>query len=228
MTESIEPTERTRLHRERHKANFERDVVNQILDEAPIAHVAFVDPDGQPYAFPTLHVRIGDKVLLHGSSAGRIVRRVSSGAPVCITATILDGLVMARAAFGQSMNYRSVVVLATGTLVTDPARKMEVLRAVTEKVMPGRWDDIRPPADNELKATAVVEFPITEASAKIRTGPPDDKEDDLRSQTWGGVIPLWMQAGPAEPDATSSGVHDVPGYIQRYVLKGSERRSERR
>lgn len=224
VTEPIEPTERTRLRRQRHKANFERDVVNQILDEAPIAHVAFVDGDGQPYTVPTLHVRIGEKLLLHGSSAGRMVKRVGSGAPVCITATILDGLVLARAAFGQSMNYRSVVVLATGTPVADPDRKVEVLRAVTEKVMPGRWEDIRHPTENELKATGVVEFPIDEASAKIRTGPPDDTAEDLRSGTWGGVIPLWTQAGPAEPDETSADVHEVPGYIERYVLKGSERR----
>ncbi len=224
VTDPIQPTERTRLHREPHKASFERDVVNRILDEAPMAHVAFVDSDGQPYTVPTLHVRIADKLLLHGSSAGRMVSRVGSGDPICITATILDGLVLARAAFGQSMNYRSVVVLASGTPVTDPERKVEVLRAVTEKVMPGRWADIRHPTDNELKATGVVEFPIEEASAKIRTGPPDDTAEDLRSGTWGGVVPLWTQAGPAEPDETSAGVHEVPTYIERYVLKGSERR----
>lgn len=216
MSDPIEPTRRTKLRREPHKANYDRATVHSILDEAPIAYVAFVDDD-QPYCFPTLHVRIGDEVFLHGSAAGRMVRCVSSGAPVCITATILDALVMARAAFGQSMNFRSVVVLATGTPVTDRERKLEVLRAVTEKVMPGRWDDIRHPKDNELKATAVVSFPITEASAKIRTGGPNDLEEDAASGRWGGVIPVTMQLGIPEPDEASTGIHDVPPYVTRYI-----------
>lgn len=216
MTDRIEPTDRTRLHRQVHKANFDRSAVNAILDEAPLAYVAFNDRE-QPYALPTLHVRIGDKLYLHGSSAGRMVRQVGGGAPVCITATILDGLVLARAAFGQSMNYRSVVVLARGTPVDDRERKLQVLRAVTEKVVPGRWDDVRHPTDNELKATAVVEFPIEEASAKIRTGPPNDTEEDLASDTWGGVIPVRMLLGEPQPDETSTGIHEVPDYIGRYL-----------
>lgn len=213
MSDQIEPTDRTRLHRERHKAVFDRDAINGILDEAPFAHVGFVAEDGQPYVMPTLHVRLGDRLMLHGSSAGRMVKRVSSGAPVCITATILDGLVLARAAFGQSMNYRSVVILATGTPVTDAELKLEVLRAVTDKVLPGRWDDIRHPTTTELKATAVVEFPIAEASAKVRTGPPDDAREDLASGTWGGVVPVHMEVGRPEPDAASAG-HDLPPYLE--------------
>lgn len=219
MTDQIEPTPRTRLHRQAHKANFDRDVVNAILDEAPIAYVAFVEADGQPYTLPTLHVRIGDKLFLHGSSAGRMVKHVGSGALICITATILDGLVLARAAFGQSMNYRSVVVLATGTPVVDRDAKIAVLRAVTEKVMPGRWEDIRHPSENELKATAVVEFPLDEASAKIRTGPPNDIEEDLASGRWGGVIPVWTHTGMPEPDETSAGIHQLPPYMERFVLR---------
>lgn len=217
MSDTIEPTERTRLHRQAHKASFDRDVINQVLDEAPLAHVAFVDTDGQPYVVPTLHVRLGETFFLHGSAAGRMVKRVGSGAPICINATILDGLVLARAAFGQSMNYRSVMVLATGTPVTAVDQKLEVLRAVTEKVMPGRWDDIRHPSENELKATAVVAFPIDEASAKIRTGPPNDIEEDLGSGRWGGVIPVRLELGAAEGDETSAGVHDVPPYVERYL-----------
>ena len=217
VTDQIHPTERTRLHRQAHKASFDRDVVNSILDEALFAHVGFAEPDGQPYVFPVLHVRLGDKLVLHGSSAGRMVRHLSSGTPVCVTATLLDGLVLARAAFGQSMNYRSVVVLARGTPVVDAARKLEVLRAVTEKIVPGRWDDIRHPTDNELKATGVVEFPIQEASAKIRTGPPLDLEEDARSGRWGGLIPVWTQVGRPEPDETSAGAHDVPAYLERHA-----------
>lgn len=223
MAEPIHPTERTRLHRQAHKASFDRTVVNSILDEALFAHVGFVGSDGQPYVLPTLHVRLGDKLLLHGSSAGRMVREVSSGAPVCLSATVLDGLVLARAAFGQSMNYRSVVVLASGIPITDTDRKLEVLRAVTDKILPGRWEDIRHPTPNELKATAVVEFPIEEASAKVRTGPADDIEEDLRSGRWGGVIPIWTQAGRPEPDDTSAGVHDVPPYVEGYVRAQAER-----
>lgn len=222
MSAQIEPTPRTRLHRQAHKANFDRDVVNAILDEAPLAYVAFVESDGQPYALPTLHVRIGDKLFLHGSSAGRMVKHVGSGAPICITATILDGLVLARAAFGQSMNYRSVVVLGTGTPVRDRDAKIDVLRAVTDKVMPRRWDDIRHPTDNELKATAVVGFPLDEASAKIRTGPPDDVEADLASGRWGGVIPVWTHTGMPEPDETSAGMHQLPPYIERFLRLRAE------
>ena len=216
MTDHIEPTPRTRLHRQAHKANFDRTMVHAILDEAPLAYVGFVDGD-QPYALPTLHARIDDKLFLHGSSAGRMVKQVASGAPICITATILDGLVLARAAFGQSMNYRSVVVLARGTPVVERERKLDVLRAVTEKVMPGRWDDIRHPTDNELKATAVVEFPIDEASAKIRTGPPNDIEEDLASGRWGGVIPVRTNLGDAVPDETSAGRHALPAYVERHL-----------
>lgn len=221
MNEKIGPTPRTELHRQPHKANYDRAVVHSILDEAPTACVSFVD-DGQPYALPTLHVRIGDELFLHGSAAGRMVGRVSSGDPVCITATILDGLVMARAAFGQSMNYRSVVVLATGTPVTDRNRKLQVLRAVTEKVMPGRWADIRHPSDNELKATAVASFPIGEASAKIRTGGPNDIDEDLHSDRWGGVIPVAMQLGVPQPDEASAGRHQVPPYMSRYLERDKD------
>lgn len=227
MADQIQPTERTRLHRQAHKAEFDRATINSILDEAFFAHVGFVAADGQPYVFPTLHVRLGDELLLHGSSAGRMVRHVSSGGAICITATLLDGLVVARAAFGQSMNYRSVVVLATGTPVTDADTKLEVLRAVTEKVLPGRWDDIRHPSANELKATGVVAFPIQEASAKIRTGGPNDGDEDVRSGRWGGVIPVWTELGRPEPDDASAGLHDIPAYLDRYVQGyGRQRREE--
>lgn len=214
MSDWIEPTDRTRLHRERHKAVFDRGVINQILDEAPFAHVGFVAAGAQPYVLPVLHVRLDDKVFLHGSSAGRMMKHVSSGSPVCIAATILDGLVLARAAFGQSMNYRSVVILARGSAVTDNGRKLKVLRAVTDKVVPGRWDDIRHPAPKELKATAVVEFSINEASAKVRTGPANDSEEDAASGIWGGVVPVTMQRGLPEPDDVSRGLHDPPPYLQ--------------
>jgi nitroimidazol reductase NimA-like FMN-containing flavoprotein (pyridoxamine 5'-phosphate oxidase superfamily) len=218
--DEVHQTERTRLHRERHKGNFDREVINGILDEALVAHVGFVDRDQQPFVLPILHVRIGDNLYLHGSSAGRMVKRLASSSAICVTATLLDGLVLARAAFGQSMNFRSVVVLGKAKLVTEDDDKLEVLRAVTDKVLPGRWDDIRQPTASELKATAVLALPIEEASAKIRVGPPDDKESDVASGTWGGVVPVWLESGAPIADARHDPAPPLPSYLARPTRPG--------
>ena len=173
------PTQRTTLHRRPNRASYDRAVVEAILDEAFFCHVGFV-VDGQPYVIPTIHARVGDRVYIHGSAASRMLRSVREGISVCVTVTILDGLVLARSAFHHSMNYRSVVILGTATEVVDPDEKNEVLKAIVEHVAPKRWNDVRWPNAQELKATSVLRLPLEEVSAKIRTGPPIDDEEDYQ------------------------------------------------
>ena len=167
------PSARTRVKRVHDLAAYDRETIEAILDAAFICHLGF-ERDGQPYVIPTLHARIGDLLYVHGSSASRTVRAVSEGIPACATVTLLDGIVLARSVFEHSINYRSVVVLGTATTVTDPDEKNAVLEAFTEKLLPGRWADARQPTRKELKATGVLSLPLTEASAKLRTGEPDD------------------------------------------------------
>lgn len=203
-------TDRTRVRRAPKRASYDRDVVHAILDEAPICHLGFTDAEGQPYVIPTLHARRGDELLLHGSSASRAFRTGAGGAPVCVTVTIVDGMVLARSAFHHSMNYRSVVVLGTATPVQD---KTAALEAFTEKLVPGRWPAVRPPSRQELKGTMVLSVPIEEASAKVRTGGPVDEDEDLASDVWAGVIPLAVTAG--DPIADSEG--DAPSHVRAFV-----------
>src|SRR5215207_3905927 len=186
---SFLPTQRTTLHRRPNRASYDRAVVAAILDEAFFCHVGFV-VDGQPYVIPTIHARVGDCVYIHGSAASRMLRSVREGIPVCVTVMILDGLVFARSAFHHSMNYRSVVILGTATEVVDPDEKNEVLKAIVEHVAPKRWDDVRWPNAQELKATRVLRLPLEEVSAKIRTGPPIDDEEDYQVPCWAGELPL--------------------------------------
>src|SRR6266853_1509311 len=209
------PTQRTRVVREPQRAVYDRDTVNQILDEAFLCHVGFA-VEGQPYVIPTSYGRDGDMLYIHGSAASRMLRNLDKGVPVCITVTLLDGLVLARSVFNHSMNYRSVVVLGTATLVDDPAEKLAALRALSEHIIPHRWDDSRQPNETELKATSVLRLPIAEFSAKVRIGPPIDDEEDYSFPTWAGVIPLEMAIGKGIDDPRLENGREVPEYVVRY------------
>src|SRR5271157_1384407 len=187
-------SERVRLRRKRERGRYERSVIDAILDEALIAHLGITAEDGQPLVIPTLHARRGDLVYLHGSVAGRTLRALAAGALACLTVSLIDGLVLARSAMHHSANYRSVMLLGEARSVLEPEEKLAAFEAIVEHIVPGRWRDVRPPTDNELKATAVLAIPIEEASAKIRTGPPVDDEEDYALGAWAGVIPLTAAA----------------------------------
>ena len=210
------PTSRTRVVREPQRAIYDREVVNQILDEAFLCHVGFT-VDGQPFVIPTSYGRDGDVLYIHGSAASRMLRNLDKGVAVCITVTLLDGLVLARSVFNHSMNYRSVVILGTATLVDDAAEKLAALRALSEHIIHGRWDDSRQPNEKELKATSVLRLPITEFSAKVRVGPPVDDEEDYSFPTWAGVIPLDVTVGSAIRDERCE--QDLPAYLKNYSRK---------
>jgi hypothetical protein len=207
------PTPRTRVVREPQRAVYDRDAVNQILDEAFLCHVGFA-VEGQPYVIPTSYGRDGDTLYIHGSAASRMLRNLDKGVPVCITVTLLDGLVLARSVFNHSMNYRSVVVLGTAALVDDPAEKLAALRALSEHIIPHRWDDSRQPNEKELKATSVLRLPITEFSAKVRVGPAVDDEEDYSFPTWAGVIPLDVTVGATIRDDRCE--KELPAYLKNY------------
>jgi nitroimidazol reductase NimA-like FMN-containing flavoprotein (pyridoxamine 5'-phosphate oxidase superfamily) len=182
------------------RADYERETIETILDEALVAHVGFSVQE-VPYVIPTLHARVDDKVYFHGSSASRTVRALAAGAQMCLTVTLLDGLVLARSAVHHSVNYRSVVVLGQARAIEEPVEKMAAIEAFTERLIPGRWDEVRPPTAKELKAIQVLSLPLEEASAKLRTGPPVDEEEDYSLDTWAGVVPLRTIAGAPIPDA---------------------------
>jgi nitroimidazol reductase NimA-like FMN-containing flavoprotein (pyridoxamine 5'-phosphate oxidase superfamily) len=210
------PTSRTRVVREPQRAIYDREVVNQILDEAFLCHVGFT-VDGQPFVIPTSYGRDGNVLYIHGSAASRMLRNLDKGVAVCITVTLLDGLVLARSVFNHSMNYRSVVILGTATLVDDAAEKLAALRALSEHIIHGRWDDSRQPNEKELKATSVLRLPITEFSAKVRVGPAVDDEEDYSFPTWAGVIPLDVTVGSAIRDERCE--QDLPAYLKNYSRK---------
>jgi uncharacterized protein len=210
MADSLSVTDRTRLRRLPKRGTFHRDEIYRILDEGFVCHVAFV-ADGQPYAIPTGYARVDDVVYVHGSAASRMIRTLAAGIDVCVTVTLIDGLVLARSAFHHSMNYRSVVILGRARLVEDLAEKRAALRAFTNHIVADRWDGLRPVTDQELIATSVLKVPVEEASAKVRTGPPIDDDDDLTWPVWAGVIPLSLQRGTPVPDAhVPAGLDGVP------------------
>jgi len=213
MSDNLMPTSRTRVVREPHRGIYDRDALNHILDKAFLCNVGFV-ADGQPFVIPTSYGRDGNVLYIHGSAASRMLRNLSTGIPVCVTVTLLDGLVLARSIFNHSMNYRSVVILGTGTLVEDPAEKLKALRVLSEHILPNRWDEVRQPNEKELKATSVIRIPIEEFSAKIRTGPPIDDEPDYAFPTWAGVIPLEMQSGTPIRDERCE--RELPEYLRNY------------
>jgi len=211
----IKQTEKTRIRRLPKRGNYDRDVINSILDEAFICHVGFV-ADGQPYVIPTGFARDGDHLYIHGSAASRMLRTLSEGLDVCVTVTLIDGLVLARSAFHHSINYRSVVILGKATLVNDSSEKDKALESITEHIVPGRWTDVRWPNELELKATTVMKLPIDEASAKIRTGGPVDDEEDYDMDVWAGVLPLSLDTGAAVPDERIKPKVGLPNYISEY------------
>jgi nitroimidazol reductase NimA-like FMN-containing flavoprotein (pyridoxamine 5'-phosphate oxidase superfamily) len=198
--ETYTPTERTQVKRLPKRGVYDQAQVHAILDEGFICHVGFV-ADGQPYVIPTGYARSGDQIYMHGSPASRMLRAMSAGAPLCVTVTLVDGLVLARSAFHHSINYRSVVALGQARLVTDPEEKMAALGHITNHLAPGRWEEARLPNEKELKATTVVALALDEVSAKVRTGPPIDDEEDYALPVWAGVVPLRMEAGEPAPDA---------------------------
>jgi uncharacterized protein len=208
-------TARTQIKRLPKRGHYDRETVNQILDTAFVCHVGF-SVDGQPYVIPTNYGRAGDILYLHGSAASRMLKTLSAGVPVCVTVTHVDGLVLARSAFHHSVNYRSVVILGTARLVDDPAEKMEALRIFTDHVMKGRWDDVRQPSEQELKATTVLALPLEEVSAKVRTGGPNDDEPDYALPVWAGVLPLETVAKEPIPDPQRKSDPPVPQYLKSY------------
>ena len=218
MSQPNIPTPRTRLVREPQRAVYDRAAAYEILDEGFICHVGFM-VDGQPFVIPTGYGRSGNNLYIHGSAASRMLRQVDEGVSVCVTVTLLDGLVLARSIFNHSMNYRSVVILGTAQAVTDPAEKIEALRLLSEHILPGRWAESRQPNDKELKATLVMRLPIEEFSAKVRTGPPLDDEEDLAFPTWAGVIPLEIVAGKPVNDPKLDPTRAVPAYAAHYSRK---------
>jgi len=218
MSENQAPTARTRVVREPHRGVYDRAAAYEILDEGFICHVGFV-ADGQPFVIPTGYGRAGDNLYIHGSAASRMLRNLDQGVAVCVTVTLLDGLVLARSIFNHSMNYRSVVVLGTAVAVEEPAEKLKALRAISEHILPGRWKETRQPNEKELKATLVMRLPITEFSAKVRQGPPIDDEEDYAFPTWAGVIPLEMVAGEPINDPRLDSAREAPAYARQYSRK---------
>jgi nitroimidazol reductase NimA-like FMN-containing flavoprotein (pyridoxamine 5'-phosphate oxidase superfamily) len=218
MSQADVPSARTRVVREPQRGVYDRNVAYQILDEGFICHVGFV-VDGQPFVIPTGYGRAGDNLYIHGSAASRMLRRVDEGVAVCVTVTLLDGLVLARSIFNHSMNYRSVVILGTARAVNDPKEKLEALRLLSEHILPGRWAESRQPNEKELKATQVMRLPIEEFSAKVRQGPAIDDEEDYAFNTWAGVVPLTIVAGEPIDDARLMPGIKAPEYARAYTRK---------
>jgi nitroimidazol reductase NimA-like FMN-containing flavoprotein (pyridoxamine 5'-phosphate oxidase superfamily) len=218
MNEYIEQTQRTKLKRIPKRGNFERETIYRILDEAFVCHVGFIVND-QPFVIPTAFARIGDRLVIHGSAASRMMRELKTEIEVCVTVTLVDGLVLARSAFHHSMNYRSVVVFGKAKIVTDEQEKYEALKAFTEHIVPERWSEIRPPSKNELKGTTVLSLELSEASAKIRAGGPVDDEEDYEMNVWAGVLPLELKTGaPVADERLKTGVA-APSNVLNYTRK---------
>jgi uncharacterized protein len=205
---------RTEVARHPERGVYDREAIDRILDEALICHVGFVH-EGQPFVIPTIHARSGDTLYVHGSPASRMLKQLAEGVDVCVTVTLLDGLVLARSVYNHSMNYRSVVVLGRARLLREPAEKLAALEAVVEHLVPGRWEDARQPTEKELAGTSVLALPLDEASAKVRTGPPSDFEADLELPVWSGVIPVALRTG------TPEGSPDPPPYVAGYSRRGN-------
>jgi len=216
MSDAFPVSDRTRLVREANRAVYDRDAIYKILDEAFVCHVGFTDMSGQPFVVPTMFARVNDSLYFHGSAASRMLRGLVSGIPVCVTVTLTDGLVLARSVFNHSMNYRSVVALGHATLIDEPAEKLGALQAFTERLIPGRWKDARQPNEKELKATSILKLPLTEVSAKVRTGDVEDDADDYALSVWAGLIPLRLVADPPIRDSRCDSGIPTPPYAARY------------
>jgi len=207
------PSARTTVKRHPERGAYDRAAIDAILDEALVCHVGFAI-DGQPFVIPTIHARDGDVLYIHGAPGSRMLRNLRNGVDACVTVTLLDGLVLARSVYNHSMNYRSVVVLGRAREVTERDEKLHAMRCVVEHILPGRWDDARQPSEKEIKATAIMALPLTEASAKIRTGPPTDDEQDLDLPVWAGVIPMTLR--PEEPVRDGGANGPPPAYVADY------------
>jgi nitroimidazol reductase NimA-like FMN-containing flavoprotein (pyridoxamine 5'-phosphate oxidase superfamily) len=216
MAAEYEQTERTRVYRKPGRGSYDRELVHSILDEALVCHVGFVQ-DGQPYVIPTIHAREGDTLFLHGARGNRMLGALDDGTSCCLTATLVDELVLARAALHHSLNYRSVMVLGTAREITDPDEKQRALRAVVEHIAPGRADEVRGPDASDLKSTKVLSLPIEEASAKVRTGPPVDEKADLELPYWAGQLPLTQGTGEPVPAPDLTQDLPVPDHIARWT-----------
>lgn len=215
----VSPSQRTEVRRVAERGVYDHETIAAILDEALICHVGLVH-DGYPVVIPTIHARVGSTLYIHGSPASRVLRAMKKGAEVCVTASIIDGLVLARSVFHHSMNYRSVVIYGIPRLVTDPDEKMLAFEAVTEHVAKGRWADARGPNDHEIKATLILALPLDEASAKVRTGGPIDDEEDYDLPIWAGVLPVAATYGRPIEDELMRVEADVPPYLTDYSRPG--------
>ena len=215
MPEDNAMSERTRILREPQRAVYDHATIYNILDEGFVCHVGFT-ADGQTFVIPTMYARSGDAIYFHGSAASRMLRGVSAGLNVCVTVTLADGLVLARSVFNHSMNYRSVVALGNASIVDDPAEKREALRAFTEKILPGRWNDARQPNEKELKATSILRLPLTEVSAKVRAGGVEDDADDYALPVWAGIVPLRLVADAPVRDGRCDATIATPRYANRF------------
>ena len=213
--DELNRTPRTTLKRLPKRGSHDREVIDRILDEAFICHVGFV-VDGQPVVIPTGYARVDDALIIHGSQASRMLRHLGKGIEVCVTVTLIDGLVLARSAFHHSMNYRSVVIFGTASVVEDRDQKIAALLALSEHIIRDRWKDVREPNEAELLQTTVLSLPITEASAKIRTGPPLDDEEDYALAVWAGVLPLRLTTGEPVPDPKLPEDAELPDYVRNY------------
>jgi len=213
--DKLPQTARTTLRRLPQRGNYDRELINRILDEGFICHVGFV-VDDEPFVIPTGYARVDDKLFIHGSQASRMLRALEKGIEVCVTVTLIDGLVLARSAFHHSMNYRSVVVFGCATVVDEREEKLAALLALSEHMIPGRWADVRAPNERELQLTTVLSLPLTEASAKVRTGPPLDDEEDYDLPVWAGVIPLRLAAGSPVDDSRVQAASTLPEYAVDY------------
>jgi len=223
--ESVAPTPRTTIKRLPARGSYDRERIYRILDEGLVCHLGFA-LEGAPFVIPTGYARVGDHLYVHGSAASRTLRTLAGGVDVCVTVTLLDGLVLARSAFHHSMNYRSVVVFGRAVPIEEPAAKLAALRAIVEQLVPERWDQVRAPNAQELKATLVLALPLQEASAKIRSGPPLDDEADHALPVWAGVIPLRLTASPPIDDARlavgltpAAGVTDYQPHMSRRMAR---------
>ncbi|HUF38320.1 MAG TPA: pyridoxamine 5'-phosphate oxidase family protein [Anaerolineales bacterium] len=208
-------TPRSKLKRLAERGRYDKETVHAVLDAGRIAHVG-IAPDGEPVVIPVLYARLGDEIVFHGALASRLLKFLAGGGPVCVTVTIVDGLVLARSLFEHSMNYRSVVAFGRGRLLED-GEKLAALHAISEHLLPGRWDDARRPTPKELKATTVIAVAIEEATAKIRTGGPKDYEADYALPVWAGVIPLHEASGVPEPDERLADGIMLPPYLERIL-----------
>lgn len=214
------PSPRSRLRRIPDRGAYDHETIYAILDEAPVCHVGFA-VDIQPFVIPTLHGRIGDRLYLHGAKASRLLKHAAAGYPLCVTVTLVDGLVLARSVFHHSMNYRSAVLFGTGRPVEDDAEKLEALKAISDHLLPGRWEDARRPSPKELAATSVIAFLIDEATAKVRTGPPKDDAEDYALPVWAGVLPYRVTAGPPEADPGRHTDVAAPDYLLAAIDPGA-------